>query len=575
MKAPRLAISCISLSVVVGLWAAAQTQQTSSTQDTSKDTKDSKKTKKAAPQVQETNAKPMSEKERKKKAEALRKELETPYRKWLNEDVAYIITDEERSAFRRLQTDEEREQFIENFWLRRDPTPDTVENEFKEEHYRRIAYANDHFASGIPGWRSDRGRIYIAYGPPDEIEDHSSGGFYERPPEEGGGETSTFPFQQWRYRYIEGIGNNVIIEFVDTTMSGEFRMTMDPSEKDALLYVPGAGLTLMEQMGLSDKTARFNNTDGTHLGQAFGGTPESMNEFTRLDQFAKLQQAPKIKFTDLEAEVTSKINYNVLNFKVRADFFPVTDASVQTNITVQFDNKDLQFTNKDGYQKAVVHILGRISSMTRKPIQNFEEETIVTSPTEFLATEAAKKSIYQKAIPLMPGTYRLQVIVKDVTAGNIGHIEERLDVPRLDPDKVSGSSLVLADLVEKVPMRSIGSGMFVVGDSKVRPKIDDVFKRDEMLWMYMKIYHLGVDEVSHKPSGVIQYQLIKNGSNEKIIDYSEELASLQDISSTQVTIEKGLSLQKLAPGQYTIRLTITDKNRNQVFNPPDAKFTIL
>ncbi len=206
------------------------------------------------------------------------------------------------------------------------PRRTPIENEFKEEHYRRIAYANEHFASGIPGWKTDRGRIYITYGPPDEIEDHSSGGFYERPPEEGGGETSTFPFQQWRYRYIEGIGNNIIIEFVDPTMSGEFRMTMDPSEKDALLYVPGAGLTLMEQMGMSDKTQRFNNTDGTHLGMPFGGQPESMNEFNRLEQFAKLQQPPAIKFKDLEADVTSRISYNILPMQVRADFFPVTDS---------------------------------------------------------------------------------------------------------------------------------------------------------------------------------------------------------------------------------------------------------
>jgi GWxTD domain-containing protein len=564
MKVTRLAISCISLSVMVGLWAAAQ-----QTQD------DSKKPQKKGAEVRETNAKPMSEKERKKKDAQLRKELETPYRKWLNEDVAWIITDEEKSAFKRLQTDEEREQFIENFWLRRDPTPDTVENEFKEEHYRRIAYANERFASGIPGWKTDRGRMYIAYGPPDEIDDHSSGGFYERPPEEGGGETSTFPFQIWRYRYIEGIGNNVMIEFVDTTMSGEFRMTMDPSEKDALLYVPGAGLTMMEQMGLSDKTQRFNNTDGTHLGQAFGGTPESMNEFTRLDQFAKLQQAPQIQFKDLEAEVTSKINYNILPMRVRADFFPVTDASVQTNVTVQFDNKDLQFTNKDGFQKAVVHILGRITSMTRKPIQNFEEETIVTSPTQYLANEAAKQSIYQKSMYLMPGAYRLQVIVKDVTAGNIGHVEMRIDVPRLDPDKLSGSSLVLADNLEKVPMKSIGTGMFVIGDSKVRPRMDDTFKRAEKLWIYLKVYHLMADEATHKPTGVVQYELIKSGSNEKIIDYSEDLASLEDISSTQVTIEKGLSLNSLAPGQYSIHLTITDKNKNQVFTPPDAKFTVI
>src|ERR1051325_7892895 len=192
----------------------------------------------------ETVSKPLTEKQKKKKEQQLRKELETPYKKWLNEDVAYIITDEERTAFKRLNTDEEREQFIEQFWLRRDPTPDTVENEYKEEHYRRIAYANDHYASGIPGWKSDRGRIYIMYGPADEIDSHPSGGTYERPQEEGGGTTSTYPFEQWRYRYLEGIGTNIIIEFVDTTMSGEYRMTMDTSEKDRLLYVPGRGLTL-------------------------------------------------------------------------------------------------------------------------------------------------------------------------------------------------------------------------------------------------------------------------------------------------------------------------------------------
>src|SRR5271163_3083530 len=261
----------------------------------------------------DTIAKPLTAKEKKKLAKKQSRELESPYRIWEREDVAYIITDEERRAFHNLSNDDERDSFIEQFWLRRDPTPDTEENEFKEEHYRRIAYANEHFASGIPGWKTDRGMIYIKYGPADEIEDHSSGGTYERPMEEGGGETSTYPFQQWRYRYIEGIGTNVIIEFVDPTMSGEFHLTSDPSEKDALLYVPGAGLTMMEQMGLSDKTQRFNNTDGTHLGQAFGGQPESMNEFNRIEQFAKLQMAPKIKLTDLESDVRSKVSYNTLN----------------------------------------------------------------------------------------------------------------------------------------------------------------------------------------------------------------------------------------------------------------------
>src|SRR5581483_4932479 len=325
----------------------------------------------------ETVAKPMSEKERKRKEKQLRKELETPYKKWLNEDVAYIITDEERKAFSHLNTDEERQNFIEQFWLRRDPTPDTEENEFKEEHYRRIAYANEHYASGIPGWKTDRGRIYITFGPPDEIESHPSGGSYNRPIEEGGGETSTYPFEKWRYRYIEGIGNDVNIEFVDTTMSGEYHMSMDPSEKDALLYVPGAGLTLYEQMGLSSKTNRFNRTDGTHLGTGNMPLPASMNEFERLEQFAKLQKPPVIKFKDLDAVVSSNIRFNTLPMKVRVDYIKITDSTILTPITLQFERKDLNFQNKDGVAKATINIYGRITSMSRRVVNVFEEPVAI------------------------------------------------------------------------------------------------------------------------------------------------------------------------------------------------------
>src|SRR5271170_7213850 len=275
MTAKALWVLPIGLTLLLVIPAISQD---ANQQSTDKPTTKTDSTATTAPK-RETVAKPLTPKQIKKKEAALKKELETPWKKWLNEDVTYIITDEERKAFKQLNTDEEREQFVEQFWLRRDPTPDTVENEFKEEHYRRIAYANEHYASGIPGWKADRGRIYITFGPPDEIDSHPSGGTYERPTAEGGGETTTFPFEDWRYRYIEGIGNDINIEFVDTTMTGEYHMTMDPSEKDALTYVPGAGLTLAEQLGLSDKSARFSNTDGTHMGASLtGGRPVSYNE---------------------------------------------------------------------------------------------------------------------------------------------------------------------------------------------------------------------------------------------------------------------------------------------------------
>ena len=254
----------------------------------------------AAASLHASPPKEKSSREEKRRQKAAQKEMESAYKKWLTDEVPYIITDTERAAFKKLSTDDEREQFIEQFWERRNPNPGSPENEFKEEYYRRIAYANEHYASGIPGWRTDRGRIYIMYGPPDEVESHPSGGTYVRPPEEGGGETSTYPFETWRYRYIDGIGTNIILEFVDPTMTGEYHLTMDPGEKDALLHVPGAGLTQMEAMGMASKADRFTRTDGMTIGQSMGGEPESMNEFTRLDLYSKIWKPPAVKFKDLQ-----------------------------------------------------------------------------------------------------------------------------------------------------------------------------------------------------------------------------------------------------------------------------------
>jgi GWxTD domain-containing protein len=523
----------------------------------------------------ETVAKPMTEKQRKKQEDKLRKELETPYKKWLNEDVVYIITDEEKTAFHRLNTDDERQEFIEQFWLRRDPTPDTEENEYKEEHYRRIAYANDRFASGIPGWKTDRGRIYITFGPPDEIDSHSSGGTYERPYEEGGGTTSTYPFEQWRYRYIDGIGNNIIIEFVDTTMSGEYHMTMDPSEKDALLYVPGAGLTMAEQMGMADKTQRFNRTDGTHLGTGSDPLPVSMQEFERIEQFAKLQQAPKVKFKDLEAAVSSSIRYNTLPFKTKADFIKVTGSTVLTTITIQFELKDLQFQQKDNVAKATVNIFGRITSIAGRIVNTFEEPVTVEEPTDLLSKAIERASIYQKVVPLAPGMYRLTVVCKDIVGGNMTTYPMALNVPRFDDEKLSQSSLILADLIEKVPTNSVGTGQFVIGDTKVRPRLSDTFERNEKLGIYTQFYNFGPDEKTKKPNGTVQYEITKNGADKPVLDYTEEItvANMPGASSQQVTVEKLLPLQSLEPGQYTLKMKVVDKNRNQTLTP-SASFTV-
>jgi len=523
---------------------------------------------------------PQNEKQRKKNAQALKHELTKTYKKWLDEDVAYIITDEERAAFKQLSNDEERDNFIEAFWQRRDPTPDTEENEYKEEHYQRIAYSNEHFAAGVPGWRTDRGRIYIVFGKPDEIESHPSGGSYERPMEEGGGETSTFPFEQWRYRYIEGIGQEVIIEFVDTCMCGEYHMTMDRSEKDALLMTPGAGLTMWEQMGMSNKAARFNNGGLERLGAGPESTMLQSKQFDRLEQFAKLQQAPKIKFTDLTEEVNSKVILNPMPFDVRSDFVKVTSDTVLVPVTIQMRNRDITFVNKEGVQRGTFNIYGKLSTLTNKIVQTFEDTVQVDVPAELLPRTAENASVYWKAMPLRPGHYKLYIAVKDVNGDRKGVYSRSVTVPEYSEDKLATSSLIVADQMEKVPTTQIGSGSFVIGTMKVRPRVGTadgkpaVFKRDRdpKLNFWMQVYNLSVDEKTHKPSATFEYQITNIATNKSVVQKLESTDTMGNVGD-QVTLQKSIAAANLQPGIYRIQIKVNDNVSKQTIDP-SAMFAV-
>src|ERR1700735_1118621 len=526
-------------------------------QDSTKNQTDQKSAKQAA-------------KQKAKSDKDLFKELDSQYKKWLNEDVVYIISPEERSAFVHLTTNEEREQFIEQFWQRRNPDPDSAENTFKEEHYRRIAYTNEHYASGIPGWKTDRGRIYIMWGPPDEIDSHPSGGSYDRPSNEGGGSTSTFPFEDWRYRYLEGIGNNVEIEFVDPTMTGEYKLTMDPSEKDALLYVPGAGLTLSESMGMSDKTPLFSTTAGTHMPQPLRGQPESMSEFSRLDLYAKIQTAPPVKFKDLEAVVTSRLVRNQIAFDYRWDYLRITSDTILVPISIQIPNKQLSFQEKNGIQSATMNLFARITTLSGRNVQTFEDPIVHDIPNSLLQQSLKGFSIYQKAVPLSPGLYRLDIVVKDVNSGNVGVVNTNLRVPRYEDDKLSSSSLVLADQIQRVSAKDIGVGQFVLGDVKVRPKMDSTFATSDNLGIFLQVYNLKVDEKTHKANASVQYRVMKDKQSVlKFDEGSEQTGQRGD----ELTLEKALALKSLAPGKYKLEVQVTD-NVTKESIAPTADFTI-
>jgi GWxTD domain-containing protein len=514
---------------------------------------------------------PLTDKQKKANAKALKQELGKTYKKWLDEDVRWIITDEERSAFKQLSNDEERDQFIEAFWARRDPTPDTPENEFKEEHYRRIAYANEHFAAGIPGWKTDRGRIYVMYGPADEIESHPSGGTYDRPMEEGGGSTSTYPFEQWRYRYLEDVGQEVIIEFVDTCMCGDYHMTMDRSEKDALLYTPGAGLTLYEQMGMASKTSRFNG-GMERLGTGPLSSSQASKQFDRLEQFAKLNKPPSVKFKDLEEVVSHKINVNLMPFDVLTDFVKVTGDTVLVPITVQIKNKDITFINKDGVSRGTVNIFGRLTTISGRVAQTFEDTVQVDVPPELLPKTTENASVYPKAVPLRPGRYMLEVVVKDVNGDRVGTWRRGMQVPEFTDDKLSTSSLILADKMYPVASKNVGTGNFVIGDTFVRPRVPGAdgkpvsFKRDQKLNLWLQVYNLEMDEKTHKPSATVEYNVFNTTTNKPVIHTVESTEQMGNIGD-QVTLKKTLSAANLQPGVYKLQIKVNDNISKQVVDP--------
>ena len=530
--------------------------------------------------VQDPLERPLSDKEKFKQQKELRQELKGPFKKWLDEDVRWIITDQEMKAFKSLSNDEERESFIENFWLRRNPNPDSPENEFKEEHYRRIAYANEHYPAGKPGWKTDRGHIYIAYGKPDSTDSHPAGGSYQRPMDEGGGETSTFPFETWHYRYIEGIGDNIDIEFVDTCQCGDYHMTLDRSEKDALLHVPGAGLTMFEQMGQAKKADRFNG-GLENLGTGPLSVSNATKQFDRLEQYAKLQAAPQIKFKDLESFITEHkvLNGPVFPFDVRADFIKVTEDTVLVPITLQIKNKDITFSTKDGVSKGVVNILGRVTTITGRIAQTFENTVLVEEPSELLPKTLETSQVYWKALPLRPGRYRVDIAIKDVNnPDHVGIWAQGIVVPKFDDENLATSSLILADKMERVPSKQIGTGSFILGNTFVRPRVMDnertpaSFHRNQNLNFWMQIYNLGIDDKSKKNDATVQYEIVDVESNKTVLDTSEDSKSISP-NADQVTVEHSVPLASLVPGKYRVTIKVNDSVRKQQI-AESAPFTV-
>lgn len=470
------------------------------------------------------------------------------YTRWLNEDVAPIATDAERKAFLKLETNAEREQFIQFFWKQRDPDPDTNENEYREEYYERITYANEHYSSGKPGWKTDRGRIYIKFGKPDEIESRPSGGTYQRMSYEGGGTITAYPFERWFYRHLPGVGSGVEIEFVDPTGSGEYRLARDANEKNAMAH----GRTAAES---SESTYRR----------------EQDSRFSIIDKLARLEQPPELsRRTPGGTTGGPVVDDNPLNFDIRADFFKISDGRVLTAFTLQTENKDLAFKDSGGLQTARLNIFGKIITVTAQRVGEFEDSVTTNATVAELSETRDRRSAYSKAVVLGPGNYRADIMVRDTVSGATGIRHFGFQVPKYENHRLSTSSMILASKLESMEGK-VAAGPFVIGHTKVIPNLTGSFRQGQPVGVYLELYHAGVDQTTLRPSVDVEYVMLKDGK--EIYKQAEDWRGIND-SGQRLTLARLIDTRNLTPGEYELTIRINDRVSNQSLAPA-ARLTLL
>lgn len=495
----------------------------------------------------------------------IKREPKKAYVEWVK-DHDLILTQSERDAWKKLETDDEREQFIAEVWRSRDPDPDTEENEFREQFYERIAYANEHFTSGKAGRLTDRGRIYIKFGKPDSIESRPTGGAYERPSYEGGGSTTTYPFEKWFYRYIPSVGSGIELEFVDPTGTGEYRLARNPNEKDALIHI-GGGPTFAEMAGIESRADRIAGLNG------FGRVNYMRAQdspFEVMDLMNSLERDLPHERNYINALTNSPVvDDNAISFDTQINFFRQSGNRVMAALTLQTDNDQLVFTDSGGLQTARMNIFGSVTTVANRRLGKFEDSVTATATAEELSSTRMRKSAYARAFSLEPGRYRMDVIVRDVESGAMGVRRIGFEVPKFPEDRLSASGIVLAAKIENME-RGAAVGPFVIATTKVIPNLTRVFRRNDPVGIYLQVYNAAIDQTTLRPVAEAEYVLLKDGK--EISKQVEDWRQIND-AHQRLTLTRLIDSRNLSPGEYEIQVRIHDQVTGQTISP-SATFTI-
>jgi GWxTD domain-containing protein len=320
---------------------------------------------------------------------------------WLNEDAVYIISPQERCAFLRLSTDQERAQFIEAFWARRAPDPTSLDNSFELEHYERIAFADEKYGGRISGWKTDRGRIYILFGPPDSIESHRAGEKNDQPTEVGP-QTFPYPAEVWHYHHLRGVEEDVGVTFLDPDGSGNYRLSLSPEGKEEPIFAT------------SEKLPRS------------GGGEVNKKSSQSIVLFVGQMPTPQVQFKDLEACVSARIIRNQVPFNHRIEFSKATDATTLARISIYPAGEQPNPTGNSNASVGIFEVFGRISERSGWIVRTIEA---------FISLDGRKNTARAEGhfiAALAPGTYRLAIAVKNMVNGEVGTLGTPMQVPTYD-----------------------------------------------------------------------------------------------------------------------------------------------
>lgn len=527
--------------------------------------------------------------------------LSPRHRRWLEEEVIYIISEKEKDVFLSLKSEEERERFIQAFWRRRDPTPETPVNEFREEHYRRLAYANEHFFEGKPGWKTDRGRVYIMFGPPDFVETNPSGGrgFLFGP----AAPTAEFPSEVWTYLYLPGVKarfGRVEFIFVNYYNSGSYELTFDPALANALRNIslparyvgygdfPQADNRILSPLELAEQSRRL--LAASPLEKLYFLTQVSKSRGEVLEEMERSRRLRKLK-----GIVETRESLANLPFFYGESYFRGRSGLTYLPISLEIPAQAVGFRRRGGTYYGQINFYLEVKDERGLVVYQGGDSLKLTLKEKNYQQRLTSYYQYNHALNLKPGRYFLRVVIWDEVSGRVGYLERRLAVPALKNKELDLSEIVLARQIEvkakrkslvipsqeipqlkmlsqaglKVPAKlSLARrerGPFIFDNLRITPNPQRIFSRQGELFFFYQIYLPTKENQNLQLRLTIDHRILKEDQVVAQIDSPRRvvISSREGASSFGLNQFTRFSLQSLAPGRYTLQVKVRDESSGQ------------